>query len=214
MCWGDRSVCDSCESRELIARLRREQQERYRARAARAQERDKVAAEKQARREALRAEHMADIIPDGSTLYDEDCLIMNPRSRPFSRIFRGGDVSRHDPPAFVAYPDGSRCWVHASFPLGDQLGGGAPLGLLYAQTDPWVLAMPWTRQVDFIEPDAVAGATPDEVSEVCVPAVHLAHALAQKLRRHRKGRVDFIQPREDALLRARLVLLLPRAVLF
>ena len=46
------------------------------------------------------------------TLYDEDFRRVNPKAR------RHDDERR----AFVAYPDGSRCWVHRPFDTSDPNG--------------------------------------------------------------------------------------------
>ena len=47
----------------------------------------------------------ADVIADGATLYDKDFFRINPRTRK-------KDDERS---AFVAYPDGARCWVDPPF---------------------------------------------------------------------------------------------------
>ena len=62
----------------------------------------------------------ADVIADGATLYDAE----------FHRIDERKRKPSDERGAFVAYPDGSRCWVHAPFPTSyDPNGGNAPNGL-------------------------------------------------------------------------------------
>ena len=109
----------------------------------------------------------AEVIADGATLYNKNCFRIDAQSR------------RHDDDdaAFVAYPDGSRSWVHRPFRTTyDPNGGNAPADLL-GEKDPRLLVMPWATDYCFREPDVVEGATAEEVAQVCTLLRSLSRLL-------------------------------------
>ena len=100
----------------------------------------------------------ASVIADGATLYDADFYRIDPRKR----------KPDDDGGAFVAYPDGSRCWVHPPFSTSyDPNGGNAPISL-FGVKDPRLLVMPWALDRGFRAPESIDGVTADEVGQVCV----------------------------------------------
>ena len=131
-------------------------------------------------RELERQQRKADIITDGHTLYDEDFHLVDPTTR------------RHDDPrgAFVAYPDGARCWVHRPFNRSlDPNGGNAPPSLARV-TAPSLLVMPWAIEHGFCERKLVDGVSEAAVAEarahtrarararMCTPTRTHVHARA------------------------------------
>ena len=104
--------------------------------------------------ELERTQRKADVVADGFTLYDEDFYRIDPRTR------KHDDEKR----AFVAYPDGSRCWVHRPFDTSDPNGNR----LLGWVKQPHHLVQPWAIQRDFCSPQQIDGASTGEVAQVCV----------------------------------------------
>ena len=109
----------------------------------------------------------AEVIADGATLHNKNCFRIDAQSR------------RHDDDdaAFVAYPDGSRSWVHRPFRTTyAPHGGNAPADLL-GEKDPRLLVMPCATDYCFREPDVVEGATAEEVAQVCTLLRSLSRLL-------------------------------------
>jgi len=93
-----------------------------------------------------RQQRRSEIILDGCTLYDEDFILIDPRTR----------SPDDDTRAFVAYPDGSRSWVR-------------PPGLPYfGITAAHLLVVPWSTEHGFCEPQQFEGASACDVAEVCI----------------------------------------------
>ena len=111
-----------------------------------------------------REQRKAEIITDGQTLYDSDFFCISP-------TMRREDDERGWFGAFVAYPDGSRCWVHPPYARGK-----APGGLANVKT-PFLLSRPWTVEHGFLPPASVDGATQEEVAQVCVLLQSLSKLL-------------------------------------
>lgn len=102
----------------------------------------------------------AHIIMDGCTLYNTEFHRINPHTRkPAGYNWSGRE-------AFVAYPDGSRCWVRPPFHRRMHLGMYPPQGLA-GVTQPWLL-VDSTFEHGFLPPAPIEGASPEEVTEVCV----------------------------------------------
>ena len=138
-----------------------------------------------------REQRKAEVITDGHTLYDDEFYLIDPKTR------------RHDDErgAFVAYPDGSRCWVHRPFRMAyDPNGGNAPPSLVHVK-QPCLLVMPWTIERGFCEPQSVDGVSSAQVAEVCVLLRSLSKLLT--LRGNSRGSNSYALP-ADAWVKANL----------